>query len=203
MKKMQFLGLVLFCGFILGGCAGEDKESSDTNTTTNNVQSSNVTSTTKDTQVTETSGDFVETAADAYFDGTTLKGNTYTIKITDYKVILAGEQGNEYGDTPIIAFWYDTLVNPDYDNEKSINPTMAWISNFNAVQDNDPNIINKLDVAPLPDPQYRDTQTSDIKPGGTVSNAVGYVLTDTETPVTLNAESMLGDNFGTAEFTVK
>ena len=30
------------------------------------------------------------------------------LKITKYKVIPVGAEGNEYGDSPVIAFWYDT-----------------------------------------------------------------------------------------------
>ena len=29
------------------------------------------------------------------------------LKITKYKVILVGEEGNEHGDAPVIAFWYE------------------------------------------------------------------------------------------------
>ncbi|WP_421000833.1 DUF5067 domain-containing protein (plasmid) [Carnobacterium maltaromaticum] len=100
-----------------------------------------------------------------------------------------GEVGNEYGSKPVIAFWYDTLVSPDYDNDPPIDPTFAWIGNFSAVQDNDPNKINELGMGSLPDDAFLDTQLSKIKPGGTVSNAVAYELSDNETPVTLTAES--------------
>lgn len=144
-------------------------------------------------------GDFVETASDAFFDGTTLKGNTYTIKITKHAVIQPGETGNEYGEKPVIAFWYDTLVNPTYDNNTPVNPMTAWIINFKAIQDNDPNSVNELNVASLPDQQFLDSQTQDIKPGGTVSNAVAYELDDSTTPVTLVAENGLGKEFGKTE----
>ena len=30
------------------------------------------------------------------------------LKITKYKVIPVGAEGNEYGDSPVIAFWSDT-----------------------------------------------------------------------------------------------
>lgn len=30
------------------------------------------------------------------------------LKITKYKVIQVGVEGNEYGDSPVIDFWYDT-----------------------------------------------------------------------------------------------
>ena len=30
------------------------------------------------------------------------------IQITRYKIIKAGQKGNEYGEKPVIAFWYKT-----------------------------------------------------------------------------------------------
>ena len=73
-----------------------------------------------------------------------------------------------------------------------------------AVQDNDPNTVNELNVASLPDDQFRDTQLQKIKQGGTVSNAVAYELTDEETPVELTAKSsMIGDSIGSMTFDIK
>jgi alpha-D-ribose 1-methylphosphonate 5-triphosphate synthase subunit PhnH len=60
-----------------------------------------------------------------------------------------------------------------------------------------------LNIASLPDEQYLDTQTATIKPGGTVSNAVAYTLTDAETPVTLKAGNILGSDFGSKDFEIK
>lgn len=204
MKKFVSLGLVLSCGILLAACgSGEDNKSSKESSKTTATSSQTKESSTVQSSKKETEGDFVSSANDASFDGTTLKGNSYTVKITDHKVLQPGEKGNEYGDKPVIAFWYDTLVNPNYDNSTPIDPSTAWMMNFKAVQDNDPNAINKLNVGSLPDDRYLDSQMAQIKPGGTVSNAVAYELTDTETPVVLSAESILGKEFGKAEFAVK
>lgn len=200
MKKLSILSLLLVCGFGLTACG--DSKQTEVKESVDNTEQVNKDDKT-DNKAKEEEGDFVKTAADAYFDGTMLKGNTYSIKITDYKIIPVGEKGNEYGDTPVIAFWYDTLVSPDYDNSEPVDPSTAWIMNFTAIQDNDPNMVNELNVAGLPDDQYLDSQIAEIKPGGTVSSAVAYELSDEETPVTLKAGSMLGQDFGQYDFKIK
>ena len=128
------------------------------------------------------------TQADTYFANNELVTDTVKIVITDYKVIQPGEEGNEYGDAPVIAFWYDTTNL----SSEATNATTAWMFAFKAIQDNDPNVVNTLDVAALPDQAFLKTQLQDIKEGGTVSNAVAYTLDDTTTPVKLVASDMLG-----------
>lgn len=141
-------------------------------------------------------------AADA--DGTSfsngvLTTDEYTITITDYKVIQPGEAGNEYGEKPVIAFWYDTT---NVASETDLNPMTAWMLVFEAVQDNDPNAVNTLNVGMLPDQQFLDSQMQSIKVGGTVSNAVAYELDDLITPVTLTAQDVMGSEYGSQQFTV-
>ena len=66
------------------------------------------------------------------------------LKITKYKVIPVGEEGNEYGDAPVIAFWYETTNK----TEKDISPMTAWFASFpeGPIQDNDKNKVNKLQI---------------------------------------------------------
>jgi hypothetical protein len=72
------------------------------------------------------------------------------------------------------------------------------------VQDNDPNMVNELNVGMLPDDSFVDTQMNTIKEGGTVENAVSYNLKDTETPVELTATNgMLGKEIGSQVFEIK
>lgn len=201
MKKV-ILGL-LFTSLFLGACGNKPNSDSSSSSSTQQEITEKSSETKATSSKVETTSDFVATASEATFDGTMLKGNSYSIKITDYKVIQPGEAGNDYGEKPVIAFWFDTLVNPDYDNSAPISPNTAWILNFKAIQDNDPNKVNKLTIASLPDDKYLQDQSAEIKPGGSISSAVAYELTDTETPVTLTAESMMGDNFGSADFPVK
>lgn len=101
-------------------------------------------------------------------------------EVTSYKVIHPGEVGNEYGQKPVIAFWYKATNL----NKEGMSP-MNFIGNFYAVQDNDPNRINELEVGSLPDDNFTDTQMEEIKIGGTVENAIAYELDDLETPVEL------------------
>lgn len=135
------------------------------------------------------------------FSDNKLVTDDFTVEITDVRVIAPGEEGNDYGDEPVIAFWYDTTVNEGVTDE--INPTSAWIMNFTAIQDNDPNAINTLGVSSLPDSNHRDSQMQTIKPGGTVSSSVAYTLTDSETPVELVAEDIMGDEYGSQMFEIK
>ena len=138
-----------------------------------------------------------ETAVEATFENQTLTTSDMIIKITDVKTIAVGEPGNEYGDVPVIAFWYDTTNVSGED----LDPTTAWIGSFNAFQDNDPNAENELNIGPHPDDTFLDSQMEKIKEGGTVSNAAAYELTDTTTPVELVASLDLGfTEVGSATF---
>ncbi|CAN5267902.1 hypothetical protein BH09ACT1_BH09ACT1_12100 [soil metagenome] len=110
------------------------------------------------------------------------------IEITDHKIIPVGQPGNEYGDKPVLAIYYNTTNLSD----KATDPTTAFLFAMSVYQDNDPNSVNKLDLALLPDAQFSDTQLEDIKNGGTVPNAVGYELDDLTTPVDLVASENLG-----------
>lgn len=128
-----------------------------------------------------------------------LTTDEYIITITDYKVIQPGDTGNEYGDVPVIAFWYDTT---NTGSDSDISASVAWIMEFEAIQDNDPNVVNTLNMAPLPDNQFLDSQIEPIKEGGTVSNAVAYELDDVTTPVTLVASNMMDGEYGRQEFSL-
>lgn len=140
-----------------------------------------------------------EAPAEETFENKTLTTPEVIIKITDAKTIPVGEKGNEYGEKPVIAFWYE-VTNVAGDD---VTPS-EWLFNFTAYQDNDPNIENELDVASHPDEAYLDTQMEKIKQGGTVANAVAYELDDTTTPVKLVAGGMFADSeIGSMTFELK
>ena len=111
------------------------------------------------------------------------------IQITRYKIIKAGQKGNEYGDKPVIAFWYKTTNL----SGAQVDPT-DFMFDFRAYQDNNPNAVNELDVGltASPDDRFRDSQTETIKKGGTVENAIAYELDDLVTPVDLVASDGVG-----------
>lgn len=140
------------------------------------------------------------TSSDASFSNNVLTLPEYTIKITDSKVIAVGQPGNEYGQKPVIAFWYEVTNSSD----EPTDPTTAWIGAFTAIQDNDPDAVNELNVGSLPDDQFLESQLEDIKKGGTVANAVSYELDDESTPVELIASNDLGmTEIGRATFTLQ
>ena len=209
-KTLSIIALVISGIWLIVGIIGAINKKNDTASTSDvitteavndSVDTQSEEKTTEAAEAAENgSEDSAENAEEYYFKDNEIVVKDYTIKITDWKVIPVGEKGNEYGKYPVIAFWYDTTNTSD----KEINPTSAWIYIMEAVQDNDPNTVNELNVASLPDDQFRDTQLQKIKQGGTVSNAVAYELTDEETPVELTAKSsMIGDSIGSMTFDIK
>lgn len=201
---MKRLFVILSClsVIVLGACNGEtetteNKENAVTETeTTENQENAATGSSEKANSETATNSE----ENDVYFKDNEVKLNDLKIKITETKVIPVGEPGNEYGQKPVFAIWYDTTNLSGED----INPMMAWIATFTAVQDNDPNAVNELNVASLPDDQFLQSQLETIKKDGTVPNAVAYELDDLETPVTLIAtQGILGEELGQQTFNLQ
>lgn len=141
---------------------------------------------------------FVNTADEAYFDGRTLRGNAYSFRITNYEVLEVGHPENN-SETPIMVFYYDTYVNENYDNSKPIVPDVLWPLNFTAYQDNDPNMMKSLDYGSYSGSR-NENGSATVKPGGKVSAAYAYALTDTKTPVTLVAGDIFGTMYGKRNF---
>lgn len=142
----------------------------------------------------------VKTDSKYYFANNILVAEDVKIEITDWKVIPVGETGNEYGDVPVIAFWYNTT---NLSGNENVSPMSSWIAMFTAVQDNNPDMINELQVASLPDATFLDTQTATIKKGGTIACACAYELSDTTTPVTLKGrKGMFGEDLGEQTFNI-
>jgi hypothetical protein len=121
------------------------------------------------------------------------------IQITRYKIIAPGQKGNEYDKKPVIAFWYKTT---NLSGAK-VDPDVAFIGNFTAYQDNNPNAENELDVGSLPDDRFLHSQTENIKKGGTVENAMAYELDDLVTPVDLVAKRGLDEIIGKATYKLR
>lgn len=141
----------------------------------------------------------VKTDSKYYFADNILVAEDVKIEITDWKVIPVGETGNEYGDVPVIAFWYNTTNL----SGKDIDPVSAWLAMFTVIQDNDPDMVNELQVGSLPDTAFRETQMATIKKGGTIACACAYELSDTTTPVTLKGrKGMFGEDLGEQTFNI-
>lgn len=131
-----------------------------------------------------------------FVDGV-LTADQVIIKITDYKVIPKGQDGNDLNDGDVIEFYYDVTNVAGED----ITPMTAWIALIEAVQDNDPNLVNKLEVGINPD-GTPDSDFEQIKIGGTVSSRTCYVLTDNVTPVELRAGTIAGVSYGFQTFDI-
>jgi len=193
MKK----AIVLFSAltlFTMVGCGNGEEEATNKE---DSPKEEVVTETETDTKETETE---VTENKEVYFKDNEVKLNDLKITITETKVIPVGEAGNEYSDKPVFAIWYDTTNLSD----KELDPTTAWMAVFEAIQDNDPNMVNSLEVAGHPDDELLDTQLSTIKKDGTLKNAVAYELDDLETPVKLIAtQGIAGDKLGEQTYEVK
>lgn len=191
-KRALAMIFATFMTMSLVGCGS----TSDTNTsdTSNDVGSAVVEETTD-----ELDEDTVD--SDYYFKDNILKTKDVKIEITDYKIIPVGEEGNEYGEKPVIAFWYNTT---NLTGNEDVNPISAWIAMFTCIQDNNPNAINELEAGMLPDDRFLDSQMETIKKDGTVENAMSYELDDLETPVTLKAtRGVGGEELGEQTFEIK
>lgn len=182
MKKYLTLVFAILLVFITG--CGDENTSVDTDDE-GNQENQNEEMEEEKADAEEANNTEESSEEEYYFDGTNLVTENFSIEITDYKVLEPGE-GNNDGDEPIIGFWYDMTVDEDA-TEEEIDP-MEWIMVFEAIQDNDPDVVNTLEVGTLPDVEHLDSQMQTIKPGGTSSSSVSYELTDTETPVTLIAK---------------
>lgn len=193
MKMKLYIAVAITAAMLLTACGSTQSESI---ATTSEPASSAVET---ESAPAEEPASTDESQGKTSFANNVCTSDDYTITITEYKIIQPGETGNEYGESPVIAFWYDTTNTGD---SEDLTPTTAWMLTFEAVQDNDPNVVNTLNVGMLPDDQFMDSQIQNIKLGGTVSNAVAYELDDTTTPVTLTAKDILGNVYGSQEFPV-
>ena len=185
--KIKLLLSILVTSVLISGCSTMKEEKKE-NPVTNETEKDKVNSTSR-------TGEYT------FKDGK-VSMEDIDLKITKYKVIPVGEEGNEYGDAPVIAFWYETTNK----TEKDISPMTAWFASFpeGPIQDNDKNKVNKLQVALHPDKTLVNDQMSKIKKDGTVSGAIAYKLTDLTTPVKLTAYKGIGGiELGSQEFAIK
>ncbi|EUJ27367.1 DUF5067 domain-containing protein [Listeria cornellensis] len=189
-KKFLLTGVALTT-LLLASCGEEDtKASNDYNSTPEEAKAKSE----------ELEKEYAEAEKiSPKFENDILKNSELQIKITNHKVIKPGEKGNEYGEKPVIAFWYDITNISGAD----VTP-MNWISLIQAFQDNNPDSINELNVGSLPDDQFLDSQSEKIKIGGTVKSAVSYELDDETTPVELVYSDVVSDKeYGRISYNLK
>ncbi len=191
MKKYLFVLLAVML-VVLSACGG----SSESKNTENEESKDSADAANEDSKESAETNE----NEDVYFKDNEAKIEDLKIKIKETKVIPAGEEGNETGEKPVFAIWYETTNLTD----KDIDPSTAWIAVFTALQDNDPNAVNELEMGSLPDGNHLDTQTETIKKDGTVENSIAYELDDLETPVTLVAtQGVMGEEIGRQDFEIK
>ena len=137
------------------------------------------------------STDFSQSFKDGVLDVPAAK-----FEITDHRVVKPGEPGNEIGEKPLLVFNYDVTNKTD-----ETLTTTDFVVYFTAIQDNDPNKVNELDLGSYFDPETSDTQLEQIKKGGTVAGTIAYELDDLTTPVDLVAtKSFSQDEIGRQTF---
>ena len=134
-----------------------------------------------------------------YVEGDTAVLQDCTIKITDHKILQAGEGANAYGNNPVIVFYFDITNN----SQKEITPAVEWPLCVKVIQDNDPNTVNELSPGILIGEPAADTQLDKIKVGGTVGCAISYELTDLTTPVDVYfSNTAFSQNVGSMQFKI-
>lgn len=134
-------------------------------------------------------------AAPAFADGVLTTADA-KIEITKHAVIPVGAAGNEYGTKPVIAFWY-RITNV---SGSSLDPTTGFMTEITASQGDGV----KLQVGPLPDPAFLNTQLDRIAKGASAENAIAYTLADDATPVDLvAADGIGGAEIGRTQYTIK
>lgn len=203
MKKLFAIFLVTLFASLLCACTTSSTDSASVPDTPQSSDSSKEDTSSKEESSEESISsepEEVSSASEYYFADNVLFSEDVRIEITDWKVIPVGDAGNEYGDAPVIAFWYSTT---NLTGNENVSPMASWIAMFTAIQDNDPNLVNELSVASLPDQAFLETQMATIKKDGTVDCAVAYTLSDTTTPVTLKAtKGLMGDDLGEQTFNI-
>lgn len=187
-KKLLLTVFAVLTTLSMVACSGGSSDNNNTADTSPQVSTSVSTS------------DEKEPESEYYFKDNMLVSADVKIEITDWKVIPVGETGNEYGESPVIAFWYNTT---NLSGNENVTPMGSWIAMFTAIQDNDPNQVNELNVGLLPDDAFLDSQMEVIKKDGTAPCAIAYDLDDTTTPVILRAtRGFGGENLGEQTFDI-
>ncbi|HAC3176168.1 TPA_asm: DUF5067 domain-containing protein [Listeria innocua] len=117
-------------------------------------------------------------------DNGVIENERIKIQITSHKIIPIGEKGNESGDKPIIAFWFE-VTNKSDEITSALN---SWVGQIVVYQDTRSDLLNTLKSTTLGDAQFLDSASrlsEEIEIGATVKCAIAYGLDDDEIPVDL------------------
>lgn len=190
LKKGILVTMATVMAFSIIGC-GDSTSSSSLDSSSSSISESITTDSSQEVDTPEQEGE--------YFANNELVTEDFKLVIKEHKVIQPGETGNEYGKNPVIAFWYDVT---NLKSDETIMGNVSWIGYFSVIQDNDPNVVNKLSIALSPDSDLSKNDLEQIKPGGTLSHAIAYELTDTTTPVLLKANAFGFNELGEQLFEI-
>jgi len=105
------------------------------------------------------------------------------MEIRASRVIRPGEEGNEYGESAVLAVWYDTTNI----SGQMTDPLTAWLTHFRVSQDAGNGLHTELTLAMAPDARLMATQTQSIEAGATAGGAVAYRLHDESATVRITA----------------
>ncbi len=206
MKRNFALLLAVLFLFVLSACGGKGntagKEEADpASSETNEMRTTREENQNEPLAAAERSAPGEEAAESPYFFlNNILVTKDVTMAIKDYKVLLPGENGNESGEKPVIAFWYDTT---NLSDKEGVTALIAWHAMFRVYQDTDPNYYNELKEAPSPDSKLAETENAAIKQNGTVSNAIAYYLDSLTVPVLIKAtRGSSGEPLGEQEYLI-
>ena len=161
----------------LAGCSGDAAPSADGESSVQEVEVAGESS--------------PSTFADGVFESSLL-----SIRITDTRMIPPGDEGNEFGEAPVMAFWYETTNV----SGQAVDPLTAWLTHVRARQDTGDGALVELTLAMAPDPSLMATQTDPIEAGATVANAVGYRLENDSLPVEVLTVDTRLNEIGTQTF---
>lgn len=107
-----------------------------------------------------------------------------TVRINEVFILMEGDPRN-YHNGSILVF--NLSMTNGTDSPKAYHDFI--FSYIKPIQDNDPNVINELEVAGGVTEEDLDKQLIELKPQGTMEVNMAYLLSDFETPVTLNVFS--------------
>src|SRR5699024_1693102 len=191
--------VLLICSTILGimflgACAGMyDSNTDKTNQPEDNGENtSNMNG--------EEASDTNENEEDLPFQDGVIDINDVKLEIQETKVIDPGEKGNEDGENPVFAIWYDATNRTD----EEITPEEAWTSQISAIQRGGAENANELEVTSLPNEEDSDTQKQPIKKDETVENSIAYELTSSKIPISFILEdATTGETAGEDNFDIE
>ncbi|OFN05353.1 hypothetical protein HMPREF2626_03535 [Aerococcus sp. HMSC062A02] len=133
------------------------------------------------------------------FDGRYLDTVDIDIEIEEVRVLPAGAEGNEEGEGPVLAFWYDATNK----SEEELSAFDAWIRCFVPTQHQDQlddNFENDLAIAKVPDSRYKKTQNKKLKRNESAKSAIAFKVADMKAPVALFAKTAQGKLLGSQDY---